>query len=203
MGTCKLLLPWGRKTVLAHLLDQWRGLCAAQIAPVINPSNQVLKAALLDAGFASDGWIENFFPEQGMFSSLQEASRWRGWRAGLSKWVIALGDQPQIQISTLHLLLETAQQNPSRVCQPVFSGRSGHPIIIPEEQFRALAKTDATDLRAYVQEHEDLRLRVAVSDAGVTGDLDSPEDYVYWKGHRGLPSRVSPPTRPILQESPR
>jgi CTP:molybdopterin cytidylyltransferase MocA len=24
MGTCKLLLPWGEKTILTHLLDQWR-----------------------------------------------------------------------------------------------------------------------------------------------------------------------------------
>jgi CTP:molybdopterin cytidylyltransferase MocA len=178
-------------------------LGAAQIAPVIDPSNQLLRAALLDARFSSDEWIENFFPERGMFSSLQEASRWKGWRSGLTHMVVALGDQPHIKISTLRLLLKTAQQNPNCICQPVFSGRSGHPIIVPAEQFRALAKTDATDLRAFVRKHQDLRLRIAVSDAGVAGDLDSPEDYAYWKGYRGLPSRGSPRARPILQESHR
>src|SRR4030095_8269146 len=121
MGTCKLLLPWKDKTVLAHLLDQWRTVGVAQIAPVIAGSNQLLKSALVDARFAPDEWIENPFPEQGMFSSLQEASRWRRWRSGLTHWIIALGDQPHIQIFTLRLLLETAQQNPTRICQPVFS----------------------------------------------------------------------------------
>jgi molybdenum cofactor cytidylyltransferase len=198
---CKLLLPWGEKTILAHLLQQWRELGVAQIAPVIDPSNQLLKAALLDARFSSDEWIENFFPARGMFSSLQEASRWRGWRSGLTQWVITLGDQPHIQSSTLRLLLETARQHPSCICQPSFGRRAGHPIIVPAEQFRALAKTGATDLRAFVRKHQDLRLHIAVNDAGVTGDLDSPEDYVYWKAYRGVPSRESPPATAILHES--
>ena len=177
MGTCKLLLPWGDKTVLAHLLDQWRSLGVAQIAPVIDASNKLLKTALVDARFSSDEWIENFFPERGMFSSLQEASRWRGWRSGLTQWVIALGDQPHIQISTLHLLLETARQNPTRFCQPVFSGCAGHPIIISANQFWALAKSEAVDLRAFIRQHEDLRLRIPVKDAGVASDVDTPADY--------------------------
>jgi CTP:molybdopterin cytidylyltransferase MocA len=180
MGTCKILLPWGKTTVIAHLLNQWRELGVGQIAPVIDASNQLLKSALVEAGFSSDNWIENPFPERGMFSSLQEASRWRGWRSGLTHWAIALGDQPHIEISTLRLLLETAQRNPNRICQPVFSARAGHPIIMPANKFLALAKNDAADLRAFVREHENLRLRIAVSDAGVTADLDTPADYLHW-----------------------
>ena len=79
MGRCKLLLPWGDKTILTHLLDQWRNAGAAQIAPVIDPSNQLLREALADAGFSRSDWIENSSPQLGMFSSLQEASRWTGW----------------------------------------------------------------------------------------------------------------------------
>jgi molybdenum cofactor cytidylyltransferase len=180
MGTCKLLLPWKEKTVLAHLLDQWRKVGAAQIAPVIDASNQPLKSALVDARFASDEWIENPFPERGMFSSLQEGSRWKGWRLGLTHWVIALGDQPHVQISTLRLLLETAQQNPTRICQPVFGQCAAHPIILPRDQFLALADSYAPDLRAFIRNHEELRLRISVNDPGVTGDLDTPADYAHW-----------------------
>jgi molybdenum cofactor cytidylyltransferase len=180
MGTCKLLLPWGNKTILIHLLDQWKTLGVAQIAPVIDASNQLLKTALLDARFSSDEWINNFFPERGMFSSLQEASRWKGWRSGLTHLVVALGDQPHIKISTLGVLLETAQQHPSRICQPVFNGRAAHPIILPVDQVAALAESDAPDLGAFIREHEAIRLRVAVNDQGVTGDLDTPADYARW-----------------------
>src|SRR5690242_7305524 len=104
MGVCKILLPWGKHTILAHLLEQWKNMRVRQIAPVIDASNELLKGGLRDAGFSSNAWIENRFPERGMFSSLQEASRWSGWRPDLTHWIVALGDQPQVQTSTLRML---------------------------------------------------------------------------------------------------
>jgi molybdenum cofactor cytidylyltransferase len=181
MGTCKLLLPWDGKTILTHLLDQWRSAGAAQIAPVIDPSNQPLRTALAHAGFSPSDWIENRSPQLGMFSSLQEASRWRGWLSTLTHWIISLGDQPHIETSTLRLLLEVARKNPTHICQPALNGESAHPIILPESNFRELAQNDIPDLRTYIRTREALRLRVAVEDAGVSSDLDTPEDYARWK----------------------
>jgi hypothetical protein len=50
-------------------------------------------------------------------------------------------------------------------------------------KFLALAKSDAPDLSEFIGKHEELRLRVAVSDAGVTGDLNTLADYVHWAPH--------------------
>jgi molybdenum cofactor cytidylyltransferase len=181
MGTCKLLLPWDGKTVLTHLLDQWRIAGAAQIAPVIDPSNQPLRKALAHAGFSPSDWIENESPQLGMFSSLQEASRWTGWLSTLTHWIISLGDQPHIQTSTLRLLLDAARENPTHICQPALNGHTAHPIILPASNFRELAQNNVPDLRTYIRTREALRLRVAVEDAGVSRDLDTPEDYARWK----------------------
>jgi molybdenum cofactor cytidylyltransferase len=181
MGRCKLLLPWGEKTILTHLLNQWRTAGATQIAPVIDPSNQLLRKALADAGFSPSDWIENPSPQLGMFSSLQEASRWTGWLSTLTHWVIAPGDQPHIQISTLRMLLHAARKNPTHICQPAFHGRAAHPIILPATNFRGLAQTDIPDLRTYVRTREAFRLRLAVEDVGVSEDLNTPEDYARWK----------------------
>ncbi len=181
MGACKLLLPWGEKTILTHLLDQWRSTGAAQIAPVIDPSNQPLRKALAHAGFSPSDWIENPSPQLGMFSSLQEASRWTGWLSTLTHWIISLGDQPHIQISTLRLLLDAARENPTHICQPVLNGHTAHPIILPANNFRELAQNDIPDLRTYIRTREALRLRVPVEDEGVSRDLDTPEDYARWK----------------------
>lgn len=181
MGSCKLLLAWGDKTILTHLLDQWRSAGAAQIAPVIDPSNELLRKALVHAGFSPFDWIENHSPQLGMFSSLQEASRWTGWGSTLTHWIISLGDQPHIQISTLCLLLDAARKNPTRICQPAFHGRAAHPIILPANNFRELAQSDIPSLRAYVRMREAFRLRVAVEDAAVSHDLNTPEDYTHWK----------------------
>ena len=181
MSTCKLLLPWGEKTILTHLLDQWRSTGAAQIAPVVDPSNQPLRKALTHAGLSPSGWIENPSPQLGMFSSLQEASRWTGWLSTLTHWIISLGDQPHIQISTLRLLLDVAKKNPTRICQPSLHGYTAHPIILPASNFRELAQNDVPDLRTYIRRREAFRLRVPVEDAGVSRDLDIPEDYARWK----------------------
>jgi len=181
MGTCKVLLPWGEKTILTHLLNQWRSSGAAQIAPVIDPSNQPLRTALAHAGFSPTDWIENPSPQLGMFSSLQEASRWTGWLSTLTHWIISLGDQPHIETSTLYVLLNAARENPTRICQPALHGETAHPIILPASNFRELAQNDVPDLRAYIRRQEPFRLRVPVEDAGVSGDLDTPEDYRRWK----------------------
>ena len=180
MGRCKLLLPWGQNTILTHLLDQWRSIGVAQIAPVIDPSNQVLREALTDAGFSSSDWIENLSPQLGMFSSLQEASRWTGWLSTLTHSIISLGDQPHIQISTLRLLLDFARKNPTCICQPACHGRAAHPIILPASNFRELAQCDSPNLRAYVRTCETFRLRLPVEDPGVSADLNTPEDYARW-----------------------
>ena len=181
MGTCKLLLPWGEKTIVTHLLDQWRSLGAAQIAPVIDPSNQALRKALTHAGLSPSDWIENLSPQLGMFSSLQAASRWGGWLSTLTHWVIALGDQPHIEMSTLRLLLDTARKNPTRICQPSLHGHTAHPVILPANNFRELVQNDIPDLRTYIRTRETFRLRVALEDMGVSEDLNTPEDYVRWK----------------------
>jgi molybdenum cofactor cytidylyltransferase len=181
MDRCKLLLPWGEGTILIHLLNQWQSAGAAQIVPVIDPSNQPLRKALAHAGFSASDWIENSSPQLGMFSSLQEASRWTGWFSTLTHWIISLGDQPHIQISTLSLLLEAAKKNPTRICQPALRGRAAHPIVLPARNFRELAQNDIANLRTYIRAREAFRLRLPVEDAGVSEDLNTPEDYARWK----------------------
>ncbi|MEO6846550.1 MAG: nucleotidyltransferase family protein [Chthoniobacterales bacterium] len=181
MGTCKLLLPWGNGSILQHLLAQWKDVGITQIAPVVNPANLPLRHALQAVGFSSALWIENYEPDRGMFSSLQEAARWGGWEKSLTHWIVSLGDQPQIRNSTLHELLAFAKKNPTKICQPEFEGRGAHPIILPVIEFHALAQTHVSDFRTFIRERESLRLRMAVDDPGVLGDLDTPEDYERWK----------------------
>jgi CTP:molybdopterin cytidylyltransferase MocA len=171
----------GEKTILTHLLNQWRSTGATQIVPVIDSSNQGLRKALTDAGFSPSDWIENPSPQLGMFSSLREASRWTGWFSTLTHWTISLGDQPHIQISTLRLLLDAARKNPTRICQPALHRRAAHPIILPANNFWELAHNDILNLRTYIRTREAFRLRVAVEDAGVSEDLNTPEDYARWK----------------------
>src|SRR5687768_14771243 len=95
MGQPKLLLPWGKKIILAHLLDQWTALSAEQILAVLERDSSLLPhLGKMDVAI-------NAQPELGMFSSVQCAARWEGWRQDLTHFGITLGDQPHVSDSTL------------------------------------------------------------------------------------------------------
>src|SRR5437867_1518016 len=135
MGRPKLLLPWGNKTILAHLVEQWTELSAAQIAIVVEQGSKVtaegerLKAEGVrpniehpTEGTGVEGTsvevIINRKPESGMWSSVQCAARWQGWKEDVTHFVITLGDQPHVAIGTLKVIMNFAAENAEWICQP-------------------------------------------------------------------------------------
>lgn len=177
MGKAKLLLPWQGTTVIGHLISQWQELDAAQIAVVLRDGDAALAAELDRLGFPRADRIENPQPECGMFSSIVCAAAWRGWRPEISRWALALGDQPHLQPEMLRQLLEFAAQNPGAICQPVFDGRAGHPVILPQSAFGELKASGAASLKEFLKLCSLPRVQCPVLDAGVSLDMDTPEDY--------------------------
>src|SRR5271169_6647644 len=76
MGRPKLLLPWKDTTIVGHLIRQWRGLGARQIAVVHRPGDAPLAAELDRLDFPAKDRIVNPQPERGMFSSIVCAAEW-------------------------------------------------------------------------------------------------------------------------------
>src|SRR2546422_6571233 len=81
MGRAKMLLPWGKTTVLGHLIVQWQDVGARQIAVVVASADKALEAELMRLRFPESDRIRNPAPERGMFSSIQCAALWGGWKA--------------------------------------------------------------------------------------------------------------------------
>jgi molybdenum cofactor cytidylyltransferase len=175
MGRPKLLLPWGRTTVLGHLLQQWQKLGAAQLAAVTAPDDVALFKELDRLNFTPENRITNPEPERGMFSSIQCAARWTGWRPKLSHWAMVLGDQPHLRLRTLQAVLELAREQPRKVCQPAFAGRARHPVLLPEAIFRRLADAKARTFKEFLSEFPSAICEV--NDPGLGLDIDYPEDY--------------------------
>src|SRR6516225_5725334 len=86
MGRPKLLLPWGETSVLGHLAGQWRGLGAGQVTVVCAGGDDTLAAELDRLEFSAENRIVNPEPTRGMFSSIQCAALWSGWRHELTHW---------------------------------------------------------------------------------------------------------------------
>jgi molybdenum cofactor cytidylyltransferase len=175
MGRPKLLLPWGGTSILGHLLNQWRSLCADRIAVVCAANDPATRQELDRLGVAHELRIPNPSPDQGMFGSIQCAAKWGAGNPSLTHLVIVLGDQPHLRRETLRALVEFAAANPDAVSQPARHGRPRHPVVMPRRVFQRLQTPGTGTLKEFLQLE-----RVAlcdVDDPGLDFDIDRPEDY--------------------------
>jgi CTP:molybdopterin cytidylyltransferase MocA len=175
MGRPKLLLPWGATSVLGHLIAHWQNLGAEQIAVVCAAGDRAVPAELQRLNLLRVGQIPNPAPQRGMFSSIQCAARWKGWKEGLTHWAIVLGDQPHLSHETCRRLLEFSGGRPEAVCQPRQGGHRRHPVVLPKVVFNSLACSTAADLKGFLDRHESAFCES--EDEGLALDIDRPEDY--------------------------
>ncbi|MBV6286071.1 nucleotidyltransferase family protein [Pseudomonas aegrilactucae] len=87
---------------------------------------------------------------------------------------VLLGDMPCLQRETLQALVRVASAE--RIVLPVFNGVAGHPVLFGRRFWPELeCLQGAQGAKAVLLAHADAVQRVAVSDAGVLLDIDTPE----------------------------
>ena len=177
MGRPKLLLQWGSTSVLGHLLREWKALGAGQVAVVHPPELTPLERELDRLEFPKRDRILNPRPERGMFSSIQCAAEWSGWRDDLTHWVITLGDQPHLRRETLQALLDCGALDRQKICQPLRAGHRKHPVLLPAAIFSEMKHSPAADLKQFLHEHASQWAGFESDDPGLELDIDTPGEY--------------------------
>jgi len=177
MGKPKMLLPWGKTTIIGHLINAWRGQSVEQIAVVCAPGDAAINAELDRLGLPKQNRIANPDAARGMFSSIQSAAQWKGWNERLTHWAIVLGDQPHLPASVLSSLLDFARDRPEKICQPSRNGRPRHPVLFPAVAFQKLAMSNEENLKQFLERMcADVEL-IEINDPALDLDLDTPADY--------------------------
>jgi CTP:molybdopterin cytidylyltransferase MocA len=137
--------------------------------------------------------ILNPAPDRGMFSSIQCAAAWPGWKPELTHWAIVLGDQPQVGAATLRTLIAFGAAHPAKICQPICHGHRRHPVLLPKAAFGALNGCTATDLKQFLKSRAAEWAGFESDDAGLDFDMDTPADYEralrFWEEQRQNPSQ--------------
>jgi molybdenum cofactor cytidylyltransferase len=177
MGRPKPLLPWGKTTVIGHLISQWQDLGATLVAVVCASGDEAILIELDRIEFPAEQRIINPAPEHGMFSSIQASARWGGWSAGLTHWAIALGDQPHLPAKTLRKMMEFSAAHPENICVPLQGGHRRHPVWLPRKAFLEIASSNAADLKAFLDYPPVAVQLCELTDAALELDIDHPEDY--------------------------
>ncbi len=179
----KLLLPWEDTTILGHHVRLWQSLCAAQIAIVVAADNIPIRTELNKADYRGVHVILNDLPSGEMFDSILCASSWTGWGTHISRWIVALGDQPQIQAETLRELIHFSFRNQEKICHPVRDGKTLHPVVFRKwawPQLRLMPRYQS--LNEFLIEHEPACAKFECNAPELAQDIDYPVDYLRAKG---------------------
>lgn len=182
MGRLKPLLPFGDKPMLARVSEN---LAAAGAAPVIVVTGHAapdIVAALRASGSrdANGGDLlcahNADYAAGGMLSSVQTGVR--ALPEDAEAFLLALGDQPMVRPATLRALLRARRETGAPIVRPVHGGRRGHPVLFDARCAPdILALPAGATLKTYVTQRRAEAVEVAVDDAAVLADVDTPEDY--------------------------
>ncbi len=173
MGAQKLLLPFGGKTVIAHIVDQLLASSVDEVYVVVGHEGRKVSEELSGRKVTI---VENPDYESGMLSSV---------RCGLSHLpancsaiLVALGDQPSITPQLVDKMLEAFSSAEKRILVPLCNGRRGHPLLFSAfYRDQVLKSFDDVGLRGLLHAHPEDVFELTVSSSAVLSDMDCPEDY--------------------------
>lgn len=168
-------------TFLQHLAAE---ATAAGLAPVV-VVGRVGDAALERAAVAAGArFVANARAADGQLSSIL---------AGLDAVdpdrvgaiVVMPVDVPLVTAATIRSLLDAAEVEGVRIARAAHGGRHGHPVLFTRAVFDELRRADpSAGARAVVRADPGRVRDVEVADAGVTIDIDTPDDYFRVFGRR-------------------
>lgn len=173
MGRNKLLLPWGKETILERCLGT---LLRSKVEEIILVVNDRTWNHLKMEREERVKVICNPHPRKGMSYSIRCGMKALSPRSrGI---LIALGDQPFLKARTVNALLKAFEERRDKIIVPSFKGERGHPVIFPIRLREGLLKLKGDEggrsiLKRYREEVHEVRVR---SD-GVLQDIDTWEDY--------------------------
>ncbi len=173
MGTQKLLLPYGSKTIIETVIDNVLNSSVDHVLVVLGSDHEKIRKRI---GPRPVEVCHNQQHKQGMLSSVICGLRAIPPDAGAV--LIFLGDQPGITPDVTNTIIEAYNDGPFGIVIPVYSHRRGHPLLIDRKYIREIENLDPEQGVRALRHHfpEDV-LEVEVDESGILMDIDTPEDY--------------------------
>jgi molybdenum cofactor cytidylyltransferase len=171
MGKEKILLPFGRSTLLETILET---LAAAGIAEVVVVLRPDLPEAAERARRSGARVVFNPHPEEEMLESIRLGLRAIAPDApGAFIWP---ADHPAVSADTIRTLARFS--HPSLALIPCWQSRRGHPALVGRQLFSAIEKIPPGEgLRHLWRTMPDAVVEFSVPDPGTVQNVDTPEDY--------------------------
>ena len=174
MGQPKMLLPWGKSTVIEHVISTFLHAGIEDVIVVTGGAREQVEAVISQHPVQK---IHNRDYEAGeMLSSLQ---RGLGATPNQAQAVlVGLGDQPQVQERSVRLICEAYRESKSNLIVPSFQMRRGHPWLVARPFWDEILELQPPEsLRDFLNRHKNDIHYVNMDTESILEDLDTPDDY--------------------------
>ncbi len=198
MGQPKMLLPWGKTTVLGKVIETIQHTGMDEILVVTGGAREQVERIVVQYAIRS---VHNpDFANGEMLSSLQT-----GLRAliqpppdlphFLRKWgrchevtegvgvgdaaLVCLGDQPQVEERTVRLVVDSFIAGGSHLVVPSYRMRRGHPWLVARPLWDEILQMQPPQSpRDFLNRHASEIEYINVETPSILADLDTPDDYL-------------------------
>lgn len=183
MGRPKLTLPWGDTTIIGKVVATLAHSGLSEIHLVTGGDRAEVEEAVrkleldIPVGFV----FNPDYQEDEMIVSIQAGLA--ALSDHLEAAVIALGDQPQIELGTVQALLEAYRCHSAGLIVPSYRMRRGHPWLVRRALWADVQALQAPqNLRDFLNANAEGIHYVSVDTESVLQDIDTPGDYQRFAG---------------------
>ncbi|HEY3302430.1 MAG TPA: nucleotidyltransferase family protein [Candidatus Binatia bacterium] len=182
MGRPKALLPIGEESFLERIVGSLKAVKVEKIVVVLghNAADIETKIAHLPVTI-----VVNPDYAQGQLSSLIAAIRSLPAEK-VDGILVHLVDHPFVNPGLVNRMIDRFYESKKLIVVPKWKGRRGHPVIFSSRLFGELLSAPLDQgAKRVVHAHMDDTLEIETDQAGITFDIDTPEDYRRHVGRRG------------------
>jgi molybdenum cofactor cytidylyltransferase len=174
MGRPKLNLPWGETTVIEKVIETLHGGGAGQVVVVTGGAQAEVEP--LASALGAQTVFNPRYAEDKMIFSLQVGLR--NLEPEAEACLVALGDQPQIELEVVRRIVKAYRQTGGQLIVPSYQMRRGHPWLVGRANYSALLDLQPpATLRDFLEAHAAYITYLVVETPSILQDVDTPEDY--------------------------
>ena len=144
-----------------------------RVIAAVRPESLQLSAALAATGCE----IAEVTGEEGMGNSIACGARLAARHEAMTMMLVQPADMPWLAASSVRQVVQAQPRAGELIVVPTYQGQDGHPVRFNRSLVPALTRLSGErGARQLLLRHPPLR--IAVDDAGVVRDLDTPQDLV-------------------------
>lgn len=173
MGTQKLLLPFGKSTLIESVIQNVVESEVDSVLVVLGANHKEIGKVI--APLPVEVCLNKDY-KSGMLSSVRCGFQAMPEETGTV--LVFLGDQPGIPAHVTNCILKAYDESLHGIVIPVYNDRRGHPLLVDFKYKEDVVKLDLENgLRSLMHHFPEDVLEVEVDEPGILMDIDTREDY--------------------------